>query len=148
MRNPLQGNQALARWNSSAFTRVVSERGRDELCSSRALTVKNGAVRWGVMAGVPAEPVPRATGSGGCLPRPGGEADRWARLSLSVPCTHFVVLFLALCLWAVMGPSNTCSLASLLPLCLSLSLSTFLFPSLSDLFIYFFNFIIITPRPY
>lgn len=51
LRNPLQGNQALARWNSSAFTWVVSERGRDELCSSSALTVKNGAVQWGVTTG-------------------------------------------------------------------------------------------------
>lgn len=46
LRNSLQGNQALAKWNHSAFTWVASERGLDELCSGRALTVKNGAVRW------------------------------------------------------------------------------------------------------
>ena len=146
MRNPLQGSQALARWNSSAFTRVVSERGRDELCSSRALTVKNGAVRWGVMAGSLLSRCLKPPEVVGASPAPEGKRTDGHACPSLFPA-HFIVLFLALCLWAVMGPSNTCSLASLLPLCVCPSL----FPPFSSLLcqIYFlFNFIIITPSPY
>lgn len=94
--------------------------------------------KWGSAmgrdGGVPAEPVPQATGSGGCLSRPGGEAHRWARLSLSVPCTlhRSVSRSVSLGCHGAIKHMFSGFLAS--PVCVSLSLSTFLFPSLSDLF--------------
>lgn len=132
------------------FTGVVSECGHDELCCSRVLTVKNGAMQWGMTVrgpcGAAARHLSRASctpGSSGCLLRlPEGN---WTAVHscpqllscLSVPCMHMLFPFFPLSLPAITWPSNTCSLAFLLSLCLSLSL--FLSASLSPPFLLGFS---------
>lgn len=144
LRNPLQGNQALARWNSSAFTWVVSERGRDELCSSSALTVKNGAVQWGVTTGSLLSRCLEPPEVVGASPAPEGkQTDGHACPSL-FPASTSSFCF-SLC---VSGPSWGHQTHVLwLPRFPCVSLSPF--PPFSSLLsqIFFLNFIIITPSP-
>lgn len=132
--NPLLGTQALAGWDHSAFTRVFSERGRDGLCSSRALTVKNGAVQWSpavwgpCRAGAPhlsrrLEPLegwvppPAPRGDAGRCPPPASPVSPCTCVSWLPPPPHNVSLG-----WNM--ASHACFPASSLFLCLSLSRST------------------------